>query len=108
MVEVARYMQKDVLGTAGGLDTGPWYWLLDLSKVRMLAIDHTDHDNHTDMLWAAVVRADMLNEQSWVISIRQNWPADVPGSGLVRLPDGREVMGTSAHLQTLAADEKEA
>ena len=107
MVEVASSMQKDVLDTPSGRDSDPRSWLLDPDKVRILAIGHTEHDNHNDKLWAAVVRADMLKEESWAIPIRQIWPSDVPGSWLVRLPDGREVMGSSAHLQTLAADENE-
>lgn len=107
MVDVSKLKENDPSYAGRYKDSPPSAWLHDASNVKLLVIGHGYHSNNNDTHWAPVVRTDILKEEAWAVPIRQVWTGEIPDGWVIRLPDGREFLGTSARVQALAADEKE-
>lgn len=70
------------------------------------AVASTDYD-HDDMAsWKAIVCADLVAKWSWAVPFRLVWHGGIPGSWVVRLPDGRELMRTPQNIEQLAEGEE--
>ena len=81
-------------------------WLKNPDGVTISVMETTDHSNDDTSIWRAKVRADMIRKQSWAMPTRSVWhEATIPGSGLIRMPDGEDWMGTPVVLERLAEGE---
>ncbi|KAJ0116765.1 hypothetical protein J7T55_009916 [Diaporthe amygdali] len=70
------------------------------------AVACTDYDQDDMATWKAVVRADVVAKTSWAVPYRMVWHGVIPGSWLVRLPGGRELMTTLENIEQLAEGEE--
>ncbi|KAF2795234.1 hypothetical protein K505DRAFT_324201 [Melanomma pulvis-pyrius CBS 109.77] len=70
---------------------------------QIYAFTTTDHDDSDRSLWQAQIRADMVAKESWAYPQRSVWmEAMIPGSWLIRLPDGRELMSVLRNIEAVA------
>ncbi|KAL1858933.1 hypothetical protein Daus18300_009803 [Diaporthe australafricana] len=70
------------------------------------AVGITDYDQDDMVTWKAIVRADVVAKVSWAVPYRMVWHSGIPGSWVVRLPDGRELMTTLQNIEQLAEGEE--
>lgn len=92
------------LGKSQGKERdGDDMWLKDPDAVSISVFTRSYHDRSDFAIWAVNIRIDMIRKRSWVIPKRHIWPGSddntVPASWLVRLPDGRELLGALRDLE---------
>lgn len=85
---------------------------LDPDNLTISAVATTEQNPADLSLWQAIIRADMVRKESWAIPRRGiSVESIVPGSWLVRLPDGsaspgiRELLGTSETVERIGEGE---
>lgn len=70
---------------------------------KIYAVIASDHNYEDRSIWQAQIRADMLAKESWAFPQRSIWMEGmIPGSWLIRLENGRDLMSVLTNLEALA------
>lgn len=62
IVDISQRENRDGLDSQRDTSYRLSAWVRDPEDVKLLVIGHTDHDDHDDTRWAAVIRADILRK----------------------------------------------
>lgn len=89
---------------AGTIEERPW--LTKSSGVTITVAAISDRDGNDMRQWQTRIRADMIRKTSWALPIRGIWlEEDIPGSWIIRLPDGKELLGSPSVVAKVAEGE---